>query len=586
MNAEQLKAAGFSDQEVGDYTKLQGAGFSDAEIEQHYKVKVSPPVATSPSLFQRGINTIKNIPSDISSNIDALLSIGKNPLQAGSALAGLISGGERTALRELSPMSKSSFVRNMPIKPEEEQFRKMVEPYVAGFNKPQDIPGMVGKFIEERPVTAALTAAPFVGPEVKEALSALKGTVRPFKQIVQEGIQKGIRLPFKNQGNWPQVEKHLGNYESGIKQIIENKNNLVFEHPSGETIKGKLPEGKTALGDFSNATRQTMKNTYEKYHSKGLVTEEKISPAPIADELEKTLANAPAVVLNHPETVKYIQEVADRYRNYRPMSIPEIEDVLADLNKSLKPFYGSKPGWDEASKQTVNALIANRLRGMADDAVTRATGPGYQQFRNEWGSLKSIESEVTHRYDVDARKNIKGLVDFSSLWSSTHLIEGLLTLNPVSLGKYAAIEATKRYIKHTNDPNNIISKMFKEAEKAYNTQPQSTPWAPIKKQKQIGTSLPEFLYKGGPKDFTVPFMARPEEVPIPRSGPPSVPFIPRQTWEPFTEKLPTPSVPYKAPTRFVVGPRGELVPYRTAEERMILLDAFRKRSVSEMMKGE
>jgi len=43
MDANQLKQAGFSDEEVGQYTKLQAAGFSDKEISEHLSAPTTKP---------------------------------------------------------------------------------------------------------------------------------------------------------------------------------------------------------------------------------------------------------------------------------------------------------------------------------------------------------------------------------------------------------------------------------------------------------------------------------------------------------------------------------------------------------------
>ena len=42
MDANALKSAGFSDQEIGEYTKLKSAGFSAAEISDYYTKQKSP----------------------------------------------------------------------------------------------------------------------------------------------------------------------------------------------------------------------------------------------------------------------------------------------------------------------------------------------------------------------------------------------------------------------------------------------------------------------------------------------------------------------------------------------------------------
>jgi hypothetical protein len=97
--------------------------------------------------------------------------------------------------------------------------------------------------------------------------------------------------------------------------------------------------------------------------------------------------------------------------------------------------------------------------------ITRATGKEYQQLKNAYGALKHIEGEVAGRAIVDARKNIKGLIDFADIFAGAEVIHGIIALNPALVGKGVAAKVIAATYKRLNNPNRMIKSMFSEAEK-------------------------------------------------------------------------------------------------------------------------
>lgn len=81
-------------------------------------------------------------------------------------------------------------------------------------------------------------------------------------------------------------------------------------------------------------------------------------------------------------------------------------------------------------------------------------------MKKRYGALKSIEGDVNKRLVVDARKNTKGLLDYSDIYSAQQLTEGILTHNPVAIMKGTVGYGVKQAIKKTNDPNLTVKNMF------------------------------------------------------------------------------------------------------------------------------
>ena len=105
------------------------------------------------------------------------------------------------------------------------------------------------------------------------------------------------------------------------------------------------------------------------------------------------------------------------------------------------------------------------MRRSLDNAIENATGAGYSDLKKAYGSLKSIERDVNRRSVVDARKNTKGLIDFTDVFTHTTAVHGILSLNPAIVGASVAGKGTKMLYKLKTDPNRIVKNMFTETEK-------------------------------------------------------------------------------------------------------------------------
>jgi hypothetical protein len=116
-------------------------------------------------------------------------------------------------------------------------------------------------------------------------------------------------------------------------------------------------------------------------------------------------------------------------------------------------------------------MIANNLRKGLDSSIESLTSPGYQTLKNKYGALKTIERDVNRRAIVDARKNVKGLIDFSDIFSGSQVFNGIVTMNPAVAGQGMAAKAIASLYKHYNNPNAIVKRMFTKTENMMKSQP-------------------------------------------------------------------------------------------------------------------
>lgn len=335
------------------------------------------------------------------------------------------------------------------------------------------VTGLVQPTTEEGEVLGNITKGAVVGAGVSILPVATAATIKKIipksleirlSNLVKRGIGKGIRPSFSDAGKTSAQQKaYYDKAQDAVESIVLNKNNLAFTDDAGHVVKSKLP---SSLGEFSDAIHQTKTNLFHMYDylaQKAGRGGAKVNLNTISDELEK-ITKSKVLNTERPEIINYINTKISAYKKAGGYTATEAQEAISVLNDSLKSFY-KNPSYDTASKAYVDALIANKLRDSLDDVIGKTAGAGYQVLKNRYGALKAIENDVARRTLVDARKNIKGLVDFSDIHSSGAVIHGLTSMNPATLASGATMKSMSAWLKWINDPNRIVKDMFNKADK-------------------------------------------------------------------------------------------------------------------------
>lgn len=337
----------------------------------------------------------------------------------------------------------------------------MAAPILKGVGKYAEVVGEAGKEVGKSGYNLVADAVAAATRRTPEAIE------QALDEAVTRGIEKGIRPTVVGKGTIGQINAYKERAKTAVKEIVGNKDNLILTDAEGNVIEGSLPK---SLKQFSEAIDQTKKEIFAKYDA--LQTEAgtkgaSVDLAPIVKELEDIAASAPLQDLN-PSIAKYAQEKAAAFLERGGYTTAEAQDAITQLNKSLQAFY-KNPSYENATKAGIDSVIANNLRKSLDGVIENATEGGYQELKNAYGSLKTIEKEVAHRAVVDARKNIKGLLDFTDIYTSAEFITGIATMNPVVMAKAGMLRGIKEFFKLQNNPNRIVKNMFGDAENIINS---------------------------------------------------------------------------------------------------------------------
>jgi len=449
--ADALHAKFYPDMDKGEY--YQKIGFSIQEPAPE-----KPPISERiGGYFKEMIGNVPGNVADIAKSIGGIIA---DPMGTATEINDIISGGEAALLREIA----GSLV---PHTDAEEKFnavrRGISAPIQESIENPTGVPGRVAEFAKERPVDFALAVIPF-GVKGRSALKTTPAKIdKKITSVVTGGMEKGVRPSVVNAKTAPQATRYFQNAREAVETIILNKNSLRLTNDAGEIVSG-LPKN---LKQFSQAIDQAKRSVYEQYNAMAVQAGKagvEIDLKPVSRELFQ-IANDAKMKKFAPDIAAYAQGRArDILTGTDKIGILDAQDALAMMNKSLESFY-KNPSYDTASRAYIDSIIANNIRKSLDGVIEGATGAEYSDLKKAYGSLKSIERDVNRRSIVDSRKNAKGLIDFTDVYTHTTAIHGILSLNPAIVGAAVAGKGTKALYRHLIDPNRIVKNMFTETEK-------------------------------------------------------------------------------------------------------------------------
>jgi len=273
-----------------------------------------------------------------------------------------------------------------------------------------------------------------------------------ISSAIRYGFEKGLRPAVSGKQNFAQTQDYYAKAESAVKSIVQNKSNLIYADAS----QG-LPKN---LNQFSEAIDQTKRTIFKQYDDI-LQSSQLRGRGVVLDDIGQELGAISSNRVNQLAGGTGLKQAAEKSVEYKgELTLTEAQDLIAKLNVRQKAFLRN-PTPDQASGAAVDAFILNRLRAKVDSAVEQY---GYAGLKRQYGALRHIEKEVSHRAMVDARKNVKGLLDFSDIYTTTEMLRAAATLDPASGVFAVTMRGIKEYYKRLNDPNRIIMKMFSDVD--------------------------------------------------------------------------------------------------------------------------
>lgn len=302
---------------------------------------------------------------------------------------------------------------------------------------------------------------------------------KAMTEKINIGLMKGIKPSVEKMRDARQRASYKRNFSNAVEKLVELKNELpirdengeiIYDAETGKPVTGKLQ--KTVMG-MANAIYDAKKLMFDKYNSRKEAAGEKgatIKPDRIISELDKKIIQNRATQRWAPRVIREAKRIVKDYSEGGDLTVPEAQDELQQLNSNIKSFIEQRDP-SQASTARAQALAAVVLRDLIDETITKTEGEGYAEERRQYGSLKHIEDDVNHRATVMARANSKGLTDLFDIYSTPDLILSAAhaTAHPAGLVRSVMMRGVKEWRKWGNNPDHLVSAMFKSVDKANRT---------------------------------------------------------------------------------------------------------------------
>lgn len=305
--------------------------------------------------------------------------------------------------------------------------------------------------------TAVLSGLTHVGSDVFNKI-----VPQTAKQAIEKTLSFTGKTKLANVINDKQVNDSVGafttlnNLAPEIKVLDSNGIEKVFD-PTKATItempqalfqaKNKIYDAYSTLAEqsgekgafFGQADFNKLVNTLDKYSGKGYTQ----AFSNKANDIIQALYRYGKV--NPKDGGIY-------FPNVKPS---EMQNLIENINKDVNPL-------SDKAGSLVAQDASQTLRGILDRKIELATGGRYQELRNAYAQLKTIEQPIVNMYKKElARAKGSFGQDVINGISTVDGIMGLLTQNPSQLIRAGIIPAISKLFQYNRNPEVNMQRAFK-----------------------------------------------------------------------------------------------------------------------------
>ena len=297
--------------------------------------------------------------------------------------------------------------------------------------------------------------------DVGTALAVGKGTdvflrkvVGPADQKITQAItntfKKGVKYSTANKGDASAVTAYLGKAENAVREIIKDESVAIPK----------------TMEEFSQAIRDTKINTFKKYHNIAIKSGKEgltVDLRPVISEMEAIGNSAQLRRVNASEADRLLKMAAEWKTHPTRVSPAQAETTISELNTMSKSWWNN-PNLNDVHAAMNYERTASNVRKQLGKTLGDA-GPEYQELKKVYGSLSTIEKDVTNRATTFGKRNPKGFFDLAGIHGTGKFVYGLAKMDPASMVSGAAIKGAVKYTKFVNNPDRMVKNMFRGAQR-------------------------------------------------------------------------------------------------------------------------
>jgi hypothetical protein len=281
-----------------------------------------------------------------------------------------------------------------------------------------------------------------------------------IKQVVTDNINKSIKASSKGKDTLPMIQQYFKDADVGIREIVNNKQNLQLTNDVGDVIKGELPQNRMQMAEAIQNTKSKLFQEYDSMQQAAGKRGATLDLEPVAKQLDDVINNESLRADKSGRAIiKYAEEQQQILREVNKMTPQAAQDWIKNangklLNKNLVP--------EEASKAAVDAGTASIMRNKLDELIETNVGAGYQDLKKRYGAVKSLEKGTDKA--AFASFSERGLPNFFDITSGTALVHGILSMNPATVAGGTFMETLNALRRKYSNPDTYIKKMFNDVD--------------------------------------------------------------------------------------------------------------------------
>lgn len=149
---------------------------------------------------------------------------------------------------------------------------------------------------------------------------------------------------------------------------------------------------------------------------------------------------------------RFVKTGSRGQKYFADADLPAIQNLVEKINVDVNPLS------DKAGAQVAQEA-SQKIRGLLDSKIESASGAGYQQLRNAYSQLKSIEPAVINNFKKATRGS--KMSDFINGVSVVDTLTGLITQDPTQIVRGGVIKGVKEGITYLGSSEAAMRRAFK-----------------------------------------------------------------------------------------------------------------------------
>lgn len=297
---------------------------------------------------------------------------------------------------------------------------------------------------------------------LSEVLPTIVKNVPWFKKSLGDSVSRALGISGR-QTTASLIEK-TAKAQEGLSVIADNATGVMVKDING--VEHAFDPSKATFYDTLQAWQIARDNVYKTYTDLAVKAGDEGATFGAQDfnsvisDLQGAAKNSTAAFKN--KTASLLKDIADNYGTvnpktgdvyYKNIPLSDIQSFLEKVNTDVNPS-------SDAAGAKVSLQMSQSIREILDNKIQSYTGEGYQDIRNQYASLKSIEQDLGNQFKKVYKGSGGWFGNYVEGFGGVDAIMGLLTKSPSEAIRGGLIAGVGKLIQMSRDPERGLRSAF------------------------------------------------------------------------------------------------------------------------------